>query len=162
MPRKTAKQCHDFCEQKYAPLVWLLVHIGVITHMNEFELTINKISQSYITKEEGLEWFLNSSEGDRKGILESLNRCLHQSHPYEVEIEEGILNSGLKETYTPCVIFRSNNFSNARHKTLSLPSHEWVKVYTLWITIFSIADTRRRNTDCKDGCDHYWHNLEQL
>lgn len=29
MPRKIAKPFHDFHEQKYAPLVWLLVHIGV-------------------------------------------------------------------------------------------------------------------------------------
>ena len=130
--------------------------------MNEFELTINKISQSYITKEDGLAWFLNSSEDDRKSILENLNLCLHQSHPYESEIEEGIFSSGLKETYTPCAILRSNSFSNARLKTLNLPPHEWVKIFTLWITIFSIADTRRRKTECRDGCDHYWHNLEKL
>ena len=130
--------------------------------MNEFELTINEISQSCITKEDGLEWFLNSSEDDRKCILERLSRCLHQSHPHESEIEDGILNSGLKETYTPCVILRNNNFSDARYKTLNLPPNEWVKIFTLWMTIFSIADTRRRNTDCKDGCDHYWHNLEKL
>lgn len=130
--------------------------------MNEFELIINKISQSFISREDGIAWFLGSSEEIQKDILSKLNLCLHQSHPNESEIEEGIVNSGLKETYTPCVILRSNNFTNARHKTLNLPSHEWGKVFTLWIIIFSIADTRRRKTECKDGCDHYWHNLEKL
>ena len=130
--------------------------------MNEFELTINKISQSYISKENGVEWFLNSTEEMRKSILVILNLCLHQSHPNELEIEEGIIKSGLKQTYTPCVILRSNNFTNARHKTLKLPSHEWDKVFSLWITIFIIADTRRRKTECRDGCEHYWHNLGKL
>ena len=130
--------------------------------MNEFELTINKISQSYISIEQGVEWFTNSSEEVQKDILSKLNLCLHQSHPYDSDIENGIITSGLKETFTPCVILRSNNFTSARHKTLNLPQNEWVKIFTLWIAIFCIADTRRRETECNGGCDHYWHNLDKL
>ena len=130
--------------------------------MNEIEVKLNRVAQGYLSKESAIGWFSSENEISQKEILQSLNLCIHQSHPTEAEIEKGISESGLKETYTPCVIMRSNNFMNARRKILGLPANEWVKSFTLWLYIFCIADARRRATDCKNGCDHWWHNLSKL
>ena len=130
--------------------------------MDEYEVTLNKIAQGQISKESGVKWFSLFSEIEQREVLGTLNRCIHQSHPDPSEIEIGIIESGLKETYTPCVIMRANNFNNARQKILNLPRNEWIKAFTLWLCIFTIADTRRRETDCKGGCEHWWHNLNTL
>ncbi|WP_353376630.1 DUF5958 family protein [Microbulbifer sp. NBRC 101763] len=130
--------------------------------MERYEVTINRIAQGEIPIEEGIEWFKALPEEEQHKALRGMNLCIHQSHPREPEIEEGIKLSGLKETYTPCVIMRKNTFNSARAKVLALPSHEWLKAFRLWLAIFTIADSRRRSTDCQAGCDHWWHNLEML
>lgn len=130
--------------------------------MERYEVTINRIAQGEIPVEQGIEWFQGLPEEEQRDALRDMNLCIHQSHPRESEIEEGIRLSGLKESYTPCVIMRKNNFNNARAKVLALPSHEWLKAFRLWLAIFTIADGRRRSTDCRAGCDHWWHNLEKL
>ncbi|WP_020413330.1 DUF5958 family protein [Microbulbifer variabilis] len=130
--------------------------------MERYEVTINRIAQGEIPIEEGIEWFKALPEEEQHKALRGMNLCIHQSHPRELEIEEGIKLSGLKETYTPCVIMRKNTFNSARAKVLALPSHEWLKAFRLWLAIFTIADSRRRSTDCQAGCDHWWHNLEML
>lgn len=59
MPRTTSKLCHDFCEQKYAPLVWLLVHIGVSTNMIIREIEkedITKLAELYVSVFSSAPW----------------------------------------------------------------------------------------------------------
>nr|WP_268248284.1 DUF5958 family protein [Streptomyces abikoensis] len=41
----------------------------------------------------------------------------------------------------------------------SLPSYEYMKAFRVLISTFSIADTRRRETECRGQCGHSWHNL---
>lgn len=130
--------------------------------MKEIELIINKIAQQIIPLEDGLDWFDSSTEEQQKEIMRTLDLCLHQSHPLHKEIEEGIKISGLKETYTPCVLMLKKSFNEARNKILKLPISEWRKSFILWVAIFSIADLRRRETNCKNGCEHEWHNLNRL
>ncbi|WP_020413312.1 DUF5958 family protein [Microbulbifer variabilis] len=130
--------------------------------MDRYEVTINRIAQGEISIEEGIKWFKALPEQEKYKALRGMNLCIHQSHPRESEIEEGIKLSGLKGTYTSCVIMRKNTFNNARAKILALPCQEWLKAFKLWLTIFTIAGSHRRSTDCQAGCDHWWHNLEKL
>jgi hypothetical protein len=123
--------------------------------LNALEVKVNKIAQEKISMEEAEKWFKKSNNIKKKEILKVLKLCLHQSHPSHEEIERGIKESGLKETYTPCVLMKKKkNLNEAIFKTYSLPEKEWMKTFALWIKIFSIADKRRRETDCKNGCSH--------
>ncbi|MFF4433976.1 DUF5958 family protein [Streptomyces sp. NPDC001513] len=40
-----------------------------------------------------------------------------------------------------------------------LPADEHVKAFRVLLSVFAVADTRRRETYCKGACGHAWHNL---
>ncbi|MGM9380717.1 DUF5958 family protein [Streptomyces antibioticus] len=46
-----------------------------------------------------------------------------------------------------------------RYGFASLPADEHVKAFRVLVSVFTVADTRRRETYCKGTCGHAWHNL---
>ena len=128
--------------------------------MNETELKINKIAQGLISLGEGLAWYDESDSHSRNEIMKALDLCLFQSHPTQEDVEKGIKKSGLKATYSPCVLARKKPLNEARQKVLNLPEPDRRRGFILFLSIFSVADKRRRKTQCKDGCAHEWHNIE--
>ena len=112
--------------------------------------------------DEGLSWFDQSNPIERKDIMKSLDLCIFQSHPTPEDIEEGIKCSGLKETYSPCVLIRKKPFNEVRQKILRMAELDQRRAFVLLISVFGAADKRRRETQCKDGCSHEWHNLNGL
>ena len=40
---------------------------------------------------------------------------------------------------------------------ISLPEPERDKAFRLFLALFSLADERRRKTECASGCSHWWH-----
>jgi Family of unknown function (DUF5958) len=130
--------------------------------MNKTELQLNKIAQGFVSLKDGIDWFDASDLNTKKNILQSLSVILTQSHPTSDDVENGIKQSELKRTYTPCVLMAEKPFGEAVSKVRNLPENEWRKTFVLWLSIFSIADKRRRETTCSDGCTHEWHNIVNL
>ncbi|MDH5547969.1 MAG: DUF5958 family protein [Gammaproteobacteria bacterium] len=130
--------------------------------MNDRELTINKIAQNLISVDDGLKWFEDSDENQKMDIMRSLDMCIFQSHPTVEDIDLGMQNSGLKETYSPCVLIRSKPFNEARQKVLSMTGLDQYRAFQLFVAIFAAADNRRREMECKGGCSHEWHNKQGL
>ena len=130
--------------------------------MNDNELLLNKIAQGFVRVEDGIDWFNASDLDTKRNILQSLSVFLIQSHPTSDEVEKGIARSELKRTYTPCVLMVEKPFNEAVAKIRNLPENEWRIAFVLWLSIFSIADKRRRETECLDGCTHEWHNIGNL
>ena len=128
--------------------------------MNEIELKINKLAQGMISLEDGLEWFDESSAKDKNNIMGTLDLCIFQSHPTAEDIEIGIASSKLKETYSPCVLVRKKHLNEVRAKVRNMTGIDQRRGFILFLSIFSIADARRRETQCINGCTHDWHNLE--
>ena len=127
--------------------------------MNERELKINKISQGLISLEDGLVWFDNATEDYRSKIMRDLDICVWQSHPTPDDIESGIKHSGLKDTYSPCVLIRKKPFNEVRQKILKMPLIDLRRSFILLLSVFSVADKKRRDTQCIGGCTHEWHNI---
>ncbi|WP_435878339.1 DUF5958 family protein [Streptomyces bobili] len=46
-----------------------------------------------------------------------------------------------------------------RYVFAALPADEHGKAFHVLVSVFSAADTRRRQTYCKGACGHAWHNL---
>ncbi len=125
-------------------------------------MRINRLAQSLDSEELGFEWFDSSSEQERNEIMKALDLCIFQSHPTSEDIEQGIKKSGLKETFSPCVLVRKRPFNAARRKVLGMTDLDQKRAFRLFMAIFSVADERRRKTQCKNGCTHDWHNLQAL
>jgi len=127
--------------------------------MRDSELKINKLAQGLIPLEEGLEWYDNSGAEDRESLMRALDLCVSQSHPTKEDIEKGIKLSGLKETYSPCVLVQKKHFNEARNNIIHMPELDQRRGFILLLSIFGVADERRRETQCKGGCTHEWHNI---
>jgi len=95
----------------------------------------------------------------KKSILLLIRFFIEQSRPTGEVIDAAIRKIPLKPTMTPVVILKNNSFKVALSKILALPKTEYKKAFISLITIFKAGDSYRRNTSCKDGCTHEWHNL---
>ena len=127
--------------------------------LSEKDIIINKFAQDKITLDEVLLWFDNKSSEEQRDILSWTRIYLEQSHPDKVTIDAGLTHVPLKPTMTPIVLLQTQPFKTALLKINSLPDNEIRKGFITIITIFKLADTKRREHWCKDGCTHEWHNL---
>ena len=130
--------------------------------MRDRELRINKLAQELEPVENGLSWFRENTQDERQKIMHSLDLCIFQSHPTKEDIQKGIDKSGLKETFSPCVLVLKKPFNHARKKALDMRGLDQERAFELFLNIFSVADQRRRETQCISGCSHDWHNLQTL
>ena len=129
------------------------------------EEIINKIAQNKIDFNIGLENLLNHSEYNFENLFTILRNYIINSIPnktdYNSEAYQNAINTiPLKSTFTPIIILKNNSIKIAIQKLEKLPKNENEKVIKSLIWIFKITDTERRNTECKNGCGHFWHNLE--
>jgi len=122
----------------------------------EYEILINKYGQGVINSEplllnfEGLEV---ASKGD---FLNDLLFLLQQSKPTDSGIEPAILESGLKPSYTPCVLLGKGVSSHNLERLIKLPENELTKVFLLLLSLFKIAYQKRFATE-KNHPDKWWY-----
>lgn len=127
--------------------------------MTDIEININKYAQNKLTDSEIMDWFDHFDLSGQKVVRDKLIMFMQQSHPTEELISKAIQNAKIKDTMTPVVLFKTQTFKNAINKIENLPDSELRKSFVIMLSIFKIADTYRRETDCKNGCSHYWHNI---
>jgi hypothetical protein len=95
----------------------------------------------------------------RLEVLRKLGYVAIQSGATEADATDAIKGSGLRPTYVPCVLLSKPKLSVHVGKVINLNQTEYERSFRLLISLFSISDGRRRSTVCRDGCDHWWHNL---
>jgi hypothetical protein len=132
--------------------------------LKDIEMLINKIAQDKIDFHLGLHILLEE-DYSFKELFNTLHNYIINSIPnktdYNSEAYQRAINSiPLKPTFTPIIILKSFSTKIAFNKLASLPENENKKVITSLLWIFKITDTERRNTECKNGCGHFWHELE--
>lgn len=128
--------------------------------MEKIEKIINKIAQDKIDFNIGLELLLDKHSFDE--IFKTLQIYILNSIPNKTDYnseayQRGINSIPLKPTYTPIVILKNSPTKIAFNKLVSLPENENKKIIVSLLWIFKITDTERRNTECKNGCGHFWH-----
>jgi hypothetical protein len=125
------------------------------------EVALNRIAQGIISLAEGVNWFAEKSEVDRRGILKTLGEMVYQSHPLPDDVPNAIEMAGLKPSDTPCVLLAKAGSDRQRYQRArqisELPGYEHQKSFLLLLKVFEISDRRRRETKCKDHCNHWWH-----
>ena len=128
--------------------------------MKEEEIILNKISQDIISLEDGIIWFDNLNLTEKKDIIIKLSMFVSQTKPKE-KIELGLIFSPPYKRSTSSVILEKYDNTNvALSKIITLPDSELKNSFLSLMRVFKICDKIRREIECKDGCTHYWHNLE--
>lgn len=128
------------------------------------EEIINKTAQNKIDFDLGLQLLLNEEQYNFQNIFNTLRNYIINAIPNKTDYNSEVYQSAihtipLKPTYTPIVILKSYPAKIAFDRLVLLPESESKKIITALLWIFKIADTERRNTECKNGCDHFWHKL---
>ncbi|MBS2101136.1 DUF5958 family protein [Carboxylicivirga linearis] len=128
--------------------------------MTEIEININKYAQNKLTDSEMLDWFDQFDLTGQKEIRDKLIMFAQQAHPTDELILTAIKTAPIKETMTPVVLFKTQTFKIATNKIVDLPDSELRKSLIIMLSIFKTADTYRRETECRNGCGHEWHNIK--
>jgi len=128
--------------------------------LTPYELQLNRIAQDLISVADGVAWFQGLGSDEKRSVLRVLQHITNQAHPLKSEVEPAITQAGLKPTFTPCVIvLKAETPEKGFAKLPTLPQDEWVKSFRLLMALFTLADRRRRESVCRNGCSHEWHNL---
>ncbi|GAB6098008.1 hypothetical protein JCM14469_42620 [Desulfatiferula olefinivorans] len=120
-------------------------------------LFLNSLAQGIRPIREGTDWFETLSFEKQLEILREISVYAQQAGVRESDVQNAIYKSGLKSTYTPCILVSKGNLKVQLAKVLNLPKVEYIKVFILLLSLLSVADERRMNNQCKDGCSHWWH-----
>ena len=122
---------------------------------------LNRVAQGRLPFADAVRWFESFAEAEQQPWLKTIAFMCHQSHPLREEIDSAIALAELKPTFTPCVMIRSAvQPEHALDRIAALPAEERHKAFRLVFALYCIADTRRRKTQCRDGCSHAWHNFD--
>lgn len=120
------------------------------------EILFNKYGQSLIE----LEFLLKKFEGldimSKRSFLNEVIFLILQSKPKEEDIELAITNSGLKPTFTPCVLLKKGVTNHNLEKLAGLPETELNKVFLLFSSLFKIAYKRRFEIE-KNNPNKWWY-----
>jgi hypothetical protein len=124
---------------------------------NEDSKFLNCIAQGARPIEDGKDWFQDLSPEKQLEVLREISVYIQQAGAREADVPEAIEKAKIKKTFTPCVILQNGRLKMQLSKVLNLPTAEYTKAFLLLLSLLSIADKRRRNNQCKDGCSHWWH-----
>ncbi len=122
----------------------------------EHEILINKYGQGLVKTVQLLDLFRSFDFGFQKVFLNEILFLILQSKPIEEDIEPAIINSGLKSTYTPCVLLRKGVANHNLEKLLELPKNELIKTLVLLLSLFKTAYERRFVVE-KNNPDKWWY-----
>lgn len=129
--------------------------------MTEIEIHINKYVQNKLTDSEIMDCFDQLDLTKQNEIRDKLSMFIQQTHPTEDLINKAIQFLSIKETMTPVVLFKTQTLNSAINKIDKLPDSKLRKSIIVLFGVFKIADTHRREINCKVGCTHDWHNIDK-
>ncbi|MFD8986143.1 DUF5958 family protein [Streptomyces sp. NPDC059564] len=129
---------------------------GDRTFRRETERVVNEVAQGFRTLDDGMAWFSGLSLTSRQEVLQQVAGYAMQAHITAADGHAGVARSGVKPTANPSVMICMDP---PRYGFASLPADEHMKAFRVLVAVFTVADTRRRETHCKGTCGHPWHNL---
>ncbi|MEU7729621.1 DUF5958 family protein [Streptomyces sp. NPDC040724] len=122
----------------------------------EAERVVNEVAQEIRTLDDGTTWFSALSPAARAAVLQEVAGYAMQAHITPADGRAGVARSGVKPTANPSVMICMDP---PRYGFAGLPADEHITAFRVLVSVFSVADTRRRQTYCKGTCGHSWHNL---
>ncbi|MFB7533577.1 DUF5958 family protein [Streptomyces sp. NPDC056178] len=122
----------------------------------EAERVVNEVAQGFRTLDDGTTWFAAFSPAGRQVVLQEVVGYAMQAHITTADGHAGVARSGVKPTANPSVMICMDS---PRYRFAALPVDEHIEAFRVLVSVFSVADTRRRQTYCKGSCGHSWHNL---
>ena len=123
-------------------------------------ININKFAQDKLDYEFLQNWYDGLSDERQKEVINDIWYLICQAHPEKETIDKGIYFSKVKPNANACVKIKNPNkpFEKYGWEIKELDPIERRKGFKVFIYIFKVADTQRRQTE--KTCNHWWHNLD--
>jgi hypothetical protein len=119
------------------------------------EILLNQYGQRIIALNDILSEFENKTLKEKRSFLEYLYSMICQSKIQEEDIEKIIQDSGLKSTYTPCILLKKGIKKHHFYKIINLPENELTKACILLLSAFRIPYERR--FEIEKGNYKWWY-----
>ena len=125
-------------------------------HITE-EIQLNKFGQGLITQTEIHSSFSLLPINEKREYLSQLSFIMLQSKCQISDLQLAIINAGLKETFTSCVMIEKGGLKlNVLEKVIKLPDSEVEKVFLLFINLFKLCYLRRFSEE-KNDPNKWWY-----
>lgn len=120
------------------------------------QIFINKYAQGFTSIETFKILFSNFKIEEKRNYLEEIVSLIIQSKPKDEDADLAIKESGLRPTFTPCVLLRKGIAKHNLMKLINLPESELEKTLILLMNLFKIAYTRRFMEE-KNNPGKWWY-----
>ena len=120
------------------------------------QIFINKYGQGIIGIDPFKVLFSNFNTRNKRDFLEGIISLIVQSKPMNDDIDAAIKESGLKPTFTPCILLGKGIANHNLSKLANLPESELEKTLILLMNLFKIGYTRRFMEE-KNNPDKWWY-----
>ncbi|MHA6765027.1 DUF5958 family protein [Streptacidiphilus sp. PAMC 29251] len=120
---------------------------------------LNRLAQGLRPLGSGVEWFEDLGADEQLEVLRYLREFCIQARATAEDGPESVRLAGIRPTHTPAVLLERGQLHVQLTKIVNLPQNERVKAFRLLVALLGVADKRRRERFCADGCTHAWHQL---
>jgi hypothetical protein len=127
--------------------------------MDERTVRLNELAQGLRPLEQGVDWFEGLGADEQFEVLRDLNGFCIQARATVEDGPESVRLAGIRPTHTPAVLIVRGQLPGQLQKIINLPQNERVKAFRLLVALLRVADKRRRELFCADGCTHTWHQF---
>jgi hypothetical protein len=118
---------------------------------------LNQVAQGVRSVNDINFWFEKLTPARRSLILKMVGQMIQNARPELEDGLEAVKQSGLKPTFTPCVLLTKGANREQIKKILTLSAPEQNKSLILLLSLFRIADQRRRIREPDASERHWWH-----
>jgi hypothetical protein len=118
---------------------------------------INQVAQGVHSISELMTWYDGLTPEYQLVTIKALRDMIFNARPEPEDASEAITRSGLKPTFTPCVLLAKGASREQINKIADLPKAEQGKALLLLLSLFQVADRRRRSQEVGDVERHWWH-----
>ncbi|MFG2368786.1 DUF5958 family protein [Streptomyces mirabilis] len=128
--------------------------------MAERDVMLNELAQGLRPMSQDIEWFDALGPEEQSETLRFLSHHCVQARAAAEDGPDSVRRAGLRPTHTPAVLITRGRIDQQLSKIAGLaPLDERRKAFRLLIAVLAIADGRRRERFCSNGCAHWWHRL---
>ncbi|AZA93478.1 Uncharacterised protein [Chryseobacterium nakagawai] len=120
------------------------------------QVFINKYGQDLVNIDPFKILFSNFNIENKRDYLEGIISLIMQSKLQNEDVESAIKTSGLKPTFTPCVLLKKGVANHNLIKLINLPETELEKTLVLLMNLFKIG-YKRRFIEEKNNPDKWWY-----
>jgi hypothetical protein len=121
------------------------------------DILLNQLAQGIVGIAEGERWFRARDSPAQLAALRQLSYFITNASPRKEDAESAVARSGLKFSYTPCVLLKSGEIRMQLTRILQLPENERERTFRLLVALLAVCDERRRRDKPLDLVNHWWH-----